>query len=292
MRAHELDVVGRQHGFVERRPHRELEPATVRIRRADVRAVAGARVAEQSSEPRAAPGIVAGHQHERGRFSQQEAAAPTIEGTHPLARERAQRVEPAHHEPAKAVVAAGDDDIDHVRAQELGAGAEGRRAGRARRAHRENGTARAEPAREPVGGAVVERTGGVTEPPCPRHGPLELLDSAQRGAYDDGDALGSGRDGRAGQQVLSRGQQELCGAASRAAGLRRRLELLDFAAAPNPQVVHREALDHGNAVAPGDEPRPERVEVGAERGHGPGGDDRDGLSRPARCSRGHHSSRE
>jgi hypothetical protein len=122
-----------------------------------------------------------------------------------------------------------------------------------------------------------------------RDGALELLDPAERRAHDDGDTLGSGRKGRAGEKVLRRGQQELRGATSGAADRRHRLELLDLAAAADPQVVHREALDHRNAIGAGHEPRPEAVEVGAERGHGPGGDDRDGLSAPARR---HHRSRE
>src|SRR5262249_55719583 len=142
---------------------------------------------------------------------------------------------------------------------------------RARRAHREYGSSRAEPAREPVGRAVIERAGRLAHPARRRDGTLELLDAAQRGAYDDGDALGSGGGGRAGKETLRRAQEDLRAATPRAAPLRPRLELLDPSAPPDPQVVHREPLDHAKAGAPGDEPRPEPVEVSAEWGHSSGG---------------------
>src|SRR5439155_484292 len=56
------------------------------------------------------------------------------------------------------------------------------------------------------------------------------------------------------------------------------LELLDLAAEADAQVAHGEALDARNAVRPGDEPGPERVEVGADRRDGPRRDDGDRLS--------------
>ena len=160
--------------------------------------------------------------------------------------------------------------------------AERRRAGRTRRAHREHGAPSAEPSGERVRGAVVERTHRVARPAARREGALELADTAERGAEDHCHPRGLGGDRRTSEQVRGRGEQELRGPTSHAARAGHRAKLLDLAPAPDPEIVDREALDHRDAVAAGDEPRPERVEVSAERGHDSRGDEADGLSALAR----------
>jgi len=145
----------------------------------------------------------------------------------------------------------------------------------------------AEPAGERVSRAVVERVHRLPWASAGSQSALELLDAAERGAEDDGDPLGRGRDRGASEKVLCRGEQELRGAAPDATAAGRRAQLLDLAAPPHPQIVDREALDRRDAVAAGDESRPERVEV-AERGDRAGSDEADGLSAQTRYS-GHHA---
>src|SRR5262245_19506603 len=113
---------------------------------------------------------------------------------------------------------------------------------------------------------------------------LELADTAERCAEHDGNPLGLGDDRRASQQVLGGREQELGRPTSHAPGAGQRTQLLDLATAADPEIVDREALDHRDAIAAGDQPRPERVEISAERGHGTRGDEADWLSAPA-----HHS---
>src|SRR5262249_51756816 len=154
---------------------------------------------------------------------------------------------------------------------------------------RQDRPAGAEPASERVGRAVVERVHRVPRASAGRHGALELLDAAERRAEDDGDARGLRRDRGARQEILGRRQQELRGTAPDASAAWQRPKLLDLTAAPDPQIVDGEALDRGDAVAAGDESRPESVEVAAERGNRAGSDEADGLSAQARDS-GHRSS--
>src|SRR5439155_7912036 len=104
---------------------------------------------------------------------------------------------------------------------------------------------------------------------------LALLHAAERRPQDDGDAGGWSVEGRPRAQVVRRGEQEL-GRPAVSPSLA--LELLDLAAEADAQVAHGEALDARNPVRPGDEPGPERVEVGADRRDGPRRDDGDRLS--------------
>ena len=129
-----------------------------------------------------------------------------------------------------------------------------------------------------MGRTVVERPDGVARAAARRQGALELLDAAERRAEDDRHSLGRGGDDGAGQEVLGCGQQDLRGATPCPAALRQGPQLLELAPAAHAQILHGEALDHRDAVASRDEPGPERVEVGAERGHGSGGHQGDGLS--------------
>ena len=155
-----------------------------------------------------------------------------------------------------------------------------RRPHAAPRCHRPTG---AEAAGQRVRRAVVERPPRAADV-LRRQGALELFDTAERRAEDDGDPLRLGGDRGAREQVLGRGEQELRGATSHPARAGQGAKLLDLAAAPHPEIVDGKALDRRDAVAAGDEPRPERVEVGAERSHGSGSDEVDGLSAQARYS--------
>ena len=103
-------------------------------------------------------------------------------------------------------------------------------------------------------------------------------DAAEGGTEHDGDPLGRGGDRRARQQILGRREQELRRPTSDTPRAGQRAQLLDLAAASHSQIVDRKALDHRDAVAAGDQPRPERVEIGAERGHNSRSDEADGLS--------------
>ena len=137
----------------ERRAHRELQPAALRDR---ARRCASRRwrCAWPSRRPRRGPARRASRASStrRGRLAEQQPAAAAVEGPHPLARERAQRVEAAHHEAAEDVVATGHDEIGRARR------AAGRRRGRARwrpsarrghRQHRARARRATRPARAP-----------------------------------------------------------------------------------------------------------------------------------------------
>src|SRR3989441_8108327 len=214
-------------------------------------------------------------EHESRALAEQQAAAPAVEGPYAVPRERPERVEAAHDEAAEDVVPSRDDQVRRVRPQEIRRDAErrgARRAGRGDGYHRSTGP---EAQRERARGPVVERRRRPTRARVARQRLLALLHAAERRPQDDGDAGGWSVEGRPRAQVVGRGEQEL-GRPAVSPSLT--LELLDLAAEADAQVAHGEALDARNAVRPGDEPGPERVEVGADRRDGPRRDDGDRLS--------------
>ncbi len=111
MGADKIDGVAGHARFGQRVTDGQREPASLGIRCGDVDAVRGARVTEQPAEPGGRLPVTR-HQHEPRRLAEQQPAAAAIEGPHALARQRAERVEAAHHEAAQDVVAARDDTID------------------------------------------------------------------------------------------------------------------------------------------------------------------------------------
>src|SRR5438477_132891 len=72
---------------------------------------------------------------------------------------------------------------------------------------------------------------------------LALLDAAERGADDDGDARGIRGQRGAREQVVGGQQQQGGRAAARQAAVPERAQLLDLAPAPHAQVVDAEPLD-------------------------------------------------
>src|SRR5256712_5799520 len=238
-------------------------------------AVARARVAEQPPEAPLARVAVARQEHESRAPADHKPAARAAEGPQAVPRGRPERVEAAKDEAAEDVVPPRDDGARRVRPQEIRRDAErrgARRAGRGDGYHRSTGP---EAQRERARGPVVERRRRPTRARVARQRLLALLHAAERRPQDDGDAGGWSVEGRPRAQVVGRGEQEL-GRPAVSPSLT--LELLDLAAEADAQVAHREALDARNAVHPGDEPRPERVEVGADRRDGPRRDDGDRLS--------------
>src|SRR2546428_1958695 len=238
-------------------------------------AVARARVAEQPPEAPLARVAVARQEHESRALAEQQAAAPAVEGPHAVPRERPERVEAAHDEAAEDVVPSRDDQVRRVRPQEIRRDAErrgARRAGRGDGYHRSTGP---EAQRERARGPVVERRRRPTRARVARQRLLALLHAAEPRPQNDGDAGGWSVEGRPRAPGVGRGEQDL---RRPAVAPSLTLELLDLAAEADAQVAHGGALDARNAVHPGDEPRPERVEVGADRRDGPRRDDGDRLS--------------
>ena len=287
--ADEVDRRGRHARLGERGPHAVLEPAAVRVGRGDVRPVAAARVAEEAPEPRPVRGVaLAREEHEASALTEEGPAAPPVERPDPVARQGAEDVKPLHDEAAEDVVAAGDDDVGHPLADELGADAERGGAGGAGGRHREDGSARAEPAREVPRRAVVEGARQGPQAGRAREGALALCDAAERGADDDGEACRVPRQQRAAARPqLARGREQQPGRPALGGAPGRRRELLDFAAEPDAEVCDRKALDPRDAGATGQERRPERVKVLADRRHDARGNDRDRVthrtgSRPRR----------
>ena len=119
--------------------HGELEPPPLRVRRRDVGAVGGARMAEEIPERPvpSARGCVGTLQDDQARaLAEEEPASTPVERAHGVARQRAQDVEAALDEPAQRVRPARQDDVGLARAQEVGGQAE---AGGPRRAGRRHG---------------------------------------------------------------------------------------------------------------------------------------------------------
>ena len=242
MRAHEVHGLAAHARGGQRTTHGVLEPATLRIRRCHVRAVTAARVAEQAAEPHARRVGVAREQHEGGALAQQQPAAPPVERPHALARERAQRVEAPHHEAAEHVVAAGHDEIGGVRGEQIGAHPHRRGARCARGGHGQHGAAGGQALGQRVRGAVVQPPGRRPHAALAERA-LALLDAAERGADDDGDARGIRGQRGARKQVVGGQQQQRGRTAARQAAVPERAQLLDLAAAPHAQVVDAEPLD-------------------------------------------------
>ena len=104
---------------------------------------------------------------------------------------------------------------------------------------------------------------------------LELLDTAEGGAHDDGDARRGGTQARPAAEIGAGGDQQR--GRARADPGRHRGDLLDLTAAPDAQVVGGKALDGGQRVGAAEQTGPECVQVGTDRRDDAGGEDRDGL---------------
>ena len=293
MGAHEVHIVGADPCLVHRQPERPLEAAPLGIGGRDVRAIARAGMAQEPPETLGPRLRVAPEQDERRRLAEEEPAAPAVEGAQLITREGAQGVEAAHHEATEGIVAAGDHRIGHPLAQEVGAEAERRGAGGAGRGDSEHGSPGAQPARQVVGGRVVEPAAEPLEPAIPAMRPLPLLHATQRGPDDDSHAgriHGPGAQVRLGAELVGSGHQEAGGPAVRhAPPVPDTRERLDLAAALDAQIGHGETLDGRDAAGAGEERGPEGVHVLTDGRGDTGADDGDGL-RPrhgtrSRCRR-------
>ena len=196
----------------------------------------------------ARPGIAPAAAAARGpppRPSRSPLRAP-IEGPHAVAREGAQHVEAAHHEPAEDVVAAGHDRIGLAVAQEIGADPDGGPARGAGGRHGEHGPRRAEPAGEVLGRGIVERLaqsrGGRS--PSSARSPSSTPPSAV--PTTTATRRGSRPSGRAPACAHSSSAADTSSRVARQSGTPSSLDprqLLDLAAAADAEIIDPEALD-------------------------------------------------
>src|SRR5262249_60961050 len=110
VRADEVHDARLQVGLGEGEPYGVLEATAFRVGRGDVRGVTGGGVAQEPPQP-AARRLVAGHEDERGRLTEQQPAAPSIEWPDAIARQRPQSVESPHDEAAEHVIATGPAEV-------------------------------------------------------------------------------------------------------------------------------------------------------------------------------------